>query len=46
MLSEKTTFTEEGVLRIRHSHSMVNRWNKAIAVGLRHNHDISFITGS
>ncbi|XP_044717940.1 PIF1-like helicase domain-containing protein [Hirsutella rhossiliensis] len=22
---------------------MVNRWNKAIAVGLRHNHDISFI---
>ncbi|XP_044714536.1 PIF1 protein [Hirsutella rhossiliensis] len=24
-------------------HSMVNRWNEAIAVGLRHNHDISFI---
>jgi hypothetical protein len=22
---------------------MVNRWNKAVAVGLRHNHDISFI---
>ncbi|KAM4062438.1 PIF1 protein [Hirsutella rhossiliensis] len=22
---------------------MVNRWNKAMAVGLRHNHDISFI---
>jgi len=22
---------------------MVNRWNKAIALGLRHNHDISFI---
>jgi hypothetical protein len=21
----------------------VNRWNKAMAVGLRHNHDISFI---
>ncbi|KAJ6437671.1 hypothetical protein O9K51_09878 [Purpureocillium lavendulum] len=25
------------------THPMVNRWNKAIAVGLRHNHDISFI---
>jgi hypothetical protein len=23
--------------------SVVNRWNKAISVGLRHNHDISFI---
>jgi len=43
VLAEKTGFTEEGVLRIRRSHSMVNRWNKAIAVGLRHNHDISFI---
>jgi len=35
--------TEDGVLQIRRSHTMVNRWNKAIAVGLRHNHDISFI---
>jgi hypothetical protein len=42
-LVEKTAFTEDGVLQIRRSHSMVNRWNKAIAVGLRHNHDISFI---
>ncbi|KAL8367267.1 hypothetical protein RB599_010317, partial [Gaeumannomyces hyphopodioides] len=42
-LVEKTTFTEDGVLQIRRGHSMVNRWNKAIAVGLRHNHDISFI---
>ena len=39
----KTAFTEEGVLQIRRSHNLVNRWNKAIAVGLRHNHDISFI---
>ncbi len=30
-------------LHIRRSHSLVNRWNKAIAVGLRHNHDISFV---
>src|SRR2546430_2069268 len=42
-LVERTAFTAEGVLQIRRSHNMVNRWNKAIAVGLRHNHDISFI---
>jgi hypothetical protein len=42
-LVEKTKFTEDGVLQIRRNHTMVNRWNKAMAVGLRHNHDISFI---
>ncbi|EFZ03310.2 PIF1 protein [Metarhizium robertsii ARSEF 23] len=42
-LVEKTAFTADGVLQIRRRHSMVNRWNKAMAVGLRHNHDISFI---
>ena len=42
-LVEKTAFDPDGVLRIRRTHSMVNRWNKAIAVGLRHNHDISFV---
>ena len=42
-LVERTAFTAEGVLQIRRSHNMVNRWNKVIAVGLRHNHDISFI---
>ncbi|KAK7570760.1 hypothetical protein V3481_019299 [Fusarium oxysporum f. sp. vasinfectum] len=42
-LAEKTAFTDEGVLQIRRTHSMVNRWNKAMAVGLRHNHDVSFI---
>jgi hypothetical protein len=42
-LVERTAFTKDGVLQIRRSHDMVNRWNKAIAVGLRHNHDISFI---
>jgi hypothetical protein len=42
-LVEKTNFTEDGVLQIRRNHTMVNRWNKAMAVGLRHNHDISFI---
>jgi hypothetical protein len=33
-LVERTAFTEDGVLQIRRNHSMVNRWNKAIAVGL------------
>ncbi|KAM4055488.1 ATP-dependent DNA helicase [Hirsutella rhossiliensis] len=42
-LVEKTTFSQDGVLRIRRSHPMVNQWNEAIAVGLRHNYDISFI---
>ncbi|KAM4061630.1 PIF1-like helicase [Hirsutella rhossiliensis] len=32
-LVDETAFTGDGVLRIRRSHSMVNRWNKAIAVG-------------
>ncbi len=40
---EKTSLTESGVLQIRRRHSLVNRWNKAMAVGLQHNHDISFI---
>jgi len=42
-LVEKTMFTGDGVLQIKRNHHMVNRWNKAMAVGLRHNHDISFI---
>jgi hypothetical protein len=42
-LVEKTAFEEGGVLQIRRNHDMVNRWNKAMAVGLRHNHDIAFI---
>lgn len=40
---EKTGFKEGGLLEIRRNHNMVNRWNKAVSVGLRHNHDISFI---
>ncbi len=40
---EKTAFKEGGVLEIRRSHNMINRWNKALAVGLRKNHDISFL---
>ena len=46
-LVERTTFMKDGdhgVLQIWRNHNMVNQWNKAITVGLRHNHDISFIT--
>jgi len=42
-LVERTRFNEEGVLEIRRADSHVNRWNDAMAVGLRHNHDVSFI---
>jgi len=42
-LVERTAFADNGVLQIRRNHTMVNRWNKSIAVGLRHNHDFSFI---
>ena len=42
-LVERTRFNEEGVLEIRRANSRVNRWNDAMAVGLRHNHDVSFI---
>jgi hypothetical protein len=42
-LVEKTDFKEGGVLEIRRNHSMANRWNKAMSVGLHHNHDISFL---
>jgi hypothetical protein len=42
-LVERIMFTADGVLLIWRSHSVVNWWNKAIAVGLRHNHDISFV---
>lgn len=42
-LVNETVFTADGLLQIQRTHSMVNRWNKAMAAGLRHNHDISFI---
>jgi hypothetical protein len=40
---ENTGFTEDGLGKIRRNHPLVNRYNKAMAVGLRHNHDISMI---
>ncbi|KAM4067705.1 PIF1-like helicase [Hirsutella rhossiliensis] len=40
---EESGFTEDGLLKIRRNHPLVNRYNKAMAVGLRHNHDVSMI---
>ncbi|KAK7420728.1 hypothetical protein QQZ08_010263 [Neonectria magnoliae] len=40
---ENTRFSEDSLLKIRRNHPLVNRYNKAIAVSLRHNHDISMI---
>lgn len=42
-LIENTKITEDGLLQVKRNHNLVNRWNEAMAVGLRHNHDISFI---
>ncbi|KAH6955959.1 PIF1-like helicase-domain-containing protein [Ilyonectria sp. MPI-CAGE-AT-0026] len=40
---DMTGFSEDGLLKTRRNHALVNRYNKAMAVGLRHNHDISMI---
>ncbi|KAJ6436030.1 reverse transcriptase [Purpureocillium lavendulum] len=42
-LVEETGFTDDGLLRIRRNHPLVNRYNKSLAIGLRHNHDVSMI---
>ncbi|WAO96996.1 Helitron-like-N domain-containing protein [Fusarium falciforme] len=42
-LFTKSEFGADGILRLQRSHPMINRWSKPMAVGLRHNHDISFI---
>jgi hypothetical protein len=40
---DTTGLSEDNLLTIRRNHPLVNRYNKAIAVGLRYNHDISMI---
>jgi hypothetical protein len=42
-LVERTGFTQDDILQIRHRYSLVNRWYKAIATGLRYNYDYPFI---
>ncbi|KAJ6436034.1 reverse transcriptase domain protein [Purpureocillium lavendulum] len=40
---DATGLSDDGLLAIRRNHPLVNRYNKAMAVGLRHNHDVSMI---
>lgn len=44
-IADATGLGDDGPLAIRCSHPLVNWYNKAMAVGLRHNHDVSmFLT--
>jgi hypothetical protein len=40
---DRTEFTEDGLFHVARNHSRVNRYNKALSVGLRHNTDVSFL---
>ncbi|KAL6406058.1 hypothetical protein AUP68_10619 [Ilyonectria robusta] len=42
-LVPETGFTDDGLLEVKRDHHMVNRYNQSMAIGLRHNHDISMI---
>uniref|UniRef100_A0A8H7NHJ9 Helitron helicase-like domain-containing protein n=1 Tax=Bionectria ochroleuca TaxID=29856 RepID=A0A8H7NHJ9_BIOOC len=40
---DATGLGDDNLLTIRRNHPLVNRYNKAMAVGLRYNHDVSMI---
>jgi hypothetical protein len=40
-LVPQTGFTDDGLLEVKRDHPMVNQYNQSMAVGLRHNVDIS-----
>lgn len=42
-LREQTEFTPSGLLHVKRNHSRISRFNKALAVALRHNHDIRLL---
>ena len=42
-LVSQTSITDDGLLELKRDHEMVNQYNPAMAIGLRHNHDISLI---
>jgi hypothetical protein len=39
----ETGFTGDGLLEVKRDYQMVNRYNQSMAIGLRHNHDVSQI---
>ncbi|KAI9104016.1 hypothetical protein DFS34DRAFT_303880 [Phlyctochytrium arcticum] len=45
-LHSSTDFNENGDLHIKRSHAFLNRYNQPIAVGLRHNHDWTFLNST
>lgn len=45
-LHEKTQFTDDGKFEIHRNHPWTNRYSPALAVGLRHNHDTTFLLTS
>jgi hypothetical protein len=42
-LVPQTGFTDDGLLEVKRDHAMVNQYNQSMAIGLRHNIDISLI---
>jgi hypothetical protein len=42
-LVPETGFTDDGLLEVKRDHEMVNQYNQSMAIGLRHNIDISLI---
>ncbi|KAF6528270.1 hypothetical protein HZS61_008572 [Fusarium oxysporum f. sp. conglutinans] len=42
-LVPETGFTDDGLLEVKRDHHMVNQYNQSMAIGLRHNHDVSMI---
>jgi hypothetical protein len=42
-LRAATGFNDDGDLKLKRSHPFINRWSKPMMVGLRHNHDLTFL---
>jgi len=45
-LRDSTSVSNLGDLTLKRSHGYINRWSKAMAVGLRHNHDVTPLNNS
>jgi hypothetical protein len=42
-LVPETGFTDDGLLEVKRDHQMVNQYNQSVAIGLRHNTNLSLI---
>lgn len=43
---DRTEITEEGLVHRKRANGRINRWNRSLAVGLRHNFDLTFLNTS